>query len=392
MDWWHDVDIGNFTVGSAENPDLFCYISARFLYNEDVRLKERYVEFNVDALRQGAAKHLGSSHGKVACLTKFAEGGFNRVLLLTMEDGFQAVAKIPYRTTYLRSKGIPVPRVYGYSSTTDDPVGVEYITMERAPGEASNFKRDVPVDLQAALYADSHEGNEDSEKFCIGPIADYMFWYGKRAGLDIDRGPYLNANNIFVSPESGAISCIIDWQHTTTAKNPPDLREPSLPSDYESLTPEEKAQAEELYRRRLLFYYYRIFNGHLNKAHLQTLRDPLLLPRQHLVDRAGRQWSGNLMTLKGALVRMVEYWPHLPDTKGIECPVQFTEAELNDFSNQEQVWFRLNTLVNHWREELGAVRKVKELKQSLVDTAEGDEEDSELLERGWPFRDHEENY
>lgn len=80
MDWWHDVDIGNFTVGSAENPDLFCYISARFLYNEDVRLKERYVEFNVDALRQGATKHLGSSHGKVACLTKFAEGGFNRVL------------------------------------------------------------------------------------------------------------------------------------------------------------------------------------------------------------------------------------------------------------------------------------------------------------------------
>jgi len=124
---------------------------------------------------------------------------------------------------------------------------------------------------------------------------------------------------------------------TQTAKVPPDLREPSLPSDYESLTPEEKAQAEELYRRRLLFYYYRIFNGHLNKAHLQTLRDPLLLPRQHLVDRAGRQWSGNLMTLKGALVRMVEYWPHLPDTKGIECPVQFTEAELNDFSNQEQV-------------------------------------------------------
>lgn len=61
------------------------------------------------------------------------------------------------------------------------------------------------------------------------------------------------------------------------------------------------------------------------------------------------------MTLKGALVRMVEYWPHLPDTKGIECPVQFTEAELNDISNQEQVWFRLNTLVNHWREELGGV-------------------------------------
>ena len=184
------------------------------------------------------------------------------------------------------------------------------------------------------------------------------------------------------------------------------LTEPSLPTDYEMLSAGEKAEADELQRRRLLFYYYRIFNGYLNKSHLEALRDPLLLPRQHLVDRAGRQWNGNLMTLKGALVRMVEYWPHLPDTNGIPCPVQFTEAELNGFLDQEQLWFSLNNVVNHWRDQVGgvnddgwisherydeALQKIEELKASLRASAEGDEEDIYFLEKGWLFRDREES-
>lgn len=117
---------------------------------------------------------------------------------------------------------------------------------------------------------------------------------------------------------------------------PSHLAEPSLPINYATLSSQEKLEADELYRQRLLFYYYHIFNGHYNKLHLEALRDPLFTPRQHLVDRAGRQWNGNLITLKGALTRMVEYWPHLPDTKGYNCPVQFSSSELKDFYDQEQ--------------------------------------------------------
>lgn len=109
---------------------------------------------------------------------------------------------------------------------------------------------------------------------------------------------------------------------------------------------------------------------------------------------------------EGALVRMVGYWHHLPDTKDIESPVEFTEAALSDFLEQKQLWFELNNLLNHWREELGgvseqgwvsseryetAVRRAGELKRWLVDAAEGDEEDLKLLETGWPFRDREED-
>lgn len=512
---------------------------------------------------QETEKILGPAHGPVASIIKLAEGGFNRVFLLKMDDGLEAILKIPFHIAgpkqfatasevatlqYLHSKGIPVPKVYGYSSCANNPVGVEYILMEKAQGVGLQsrwrdltksqhhklatsfveiekkffdipfasigsiyFKTDIPLELQGPLYKDT-EPNNDSETFCIGPTADYMFWYGKRANFNLHRGPCklcpllysfhsltnigndpieyfrsiaqkeeywtrrygkpvelefphngifpgeknpeeyldllrkflsmtphllpedpafhkptlrhpdLNPNNLFISPETGAISCIIDWQHTTvephllvagyprTFENPdpeesPDLKEPSLPLDYDTLSTEAKAEADELYRRRLLFYYYRIFNGGLKKAHLNALRDPLLRPRQHLIEWAGRQWSGNLITLKGALIRMVQYWPHL-QTKGLSCPVHFTDDETKEFLEQEQQWFELNAVMNLWREQIGginedgwvsneqydeAVRNVAELKESLIALGEGDQEEINLLEKGWPFRDREEN-
>lgn len=85
--------------------------------------------------------------------------------------------------------------------------------------------------------------------------------------------------------------------------------------------------------------------------------------------------------------------------------MQFPESEMEEFSRQEEVWFGLNALVDHWREELGGVsedgwisheryekgvRKERELKETLRSQAEGDEEDIRLLERGWPFGNREE--
>ena len=243
-------------------------------------------------------------------------------------------------------------------------------------------------------------------------------------GISID----LNPNNIFISPETGAVSCLIDWQHSMIQPlllvagypvafenpeindpDPLDLKEPPSPSEdkyYSSMDAEEKAETDELYRRQTLFHYYRIFNGMLNKPHLSAQRDPLLKPRQHLIDRAGREWNGDLITLMGALVRMVEYWPLLPDTNGVKCPVAFKPDELDTFFKNEEIQFSLNAVVNMWRDEIGvnedgwvineefegAVRKSGQLRDKLMREIkeEGDEEDITLLNKGWPFRDHEE--
>lgn len=66
-----------------------------------------------------------------------------------MEDGSEAIAKIPYKIAVpahyataseaatlelLYLHGIPVPKVYGYSSTSDNEAGAEYLVMEKASG------------------------------------------------------------------------------------------------------------------------------------------------------------------------------------------------------------------------------------------------------------------
>lgn len=46
----------------APDEDLFSSTSGRFLYNEDARLDERYVKFDIPALENAIGKHV--RHGK----------------------------------------------------------------------------------------------------------------------------------------------------------------------------------------------------------------------------------------------------------------------------------------------------------------------------------------
>ncbi|EGE06670.1 phosphotransferase enzyme family protein [Trichophyton equinum CBS 127.97] len=378
-------------------------------------------------------------------------------------------------------------------------IGIEKTLFDIPFGSIGSlyFKTDLPPELQADLYLPgASDPDGDCDTFCIGPIADYMFWYGKRAELAVDRGPWndprqylraignrelewtekfgkplekdfpyntllpgiinqecyasllrkyleivpfllpedpqnpgnqpafrhpdLTPANVFVSPETFEITCIIDWQHATVTPlllaaghpkmfenpdvEPPEtLEAPKPPEGYDTLDPETKAEVDELLRRRYLYYLYRVFNGAQNKKHLSAFYDPLLLPRQHLVDYAGRQWSGNRITLQGALMRMCEYWPLLSTDE--KCPIAFTDAELKKHSEDEPMWFDLNALVNHWRDELGglneegwirsemynsALEKNKALKQKFINDADPDE--VEKVANGWPFQDKEEYF
>ena len=220
-----------------DDPDFFNYSSGGYLYSEKCRLSERSIKFNVQALKDIASSSL--ERGAVANFRKLAEGGFNRVFLLTFEDGFEIIAKIPYSISvpkslatasevgtmdFLRSKGLPVPQVYAWSSDSMNPVGVEYIIMQKAPGKPLEdhwfqltqkerarlmesyiklermlldlrfdahgsiyYKESLPSKLQSDLHAS--ERKDDTDRFCIGPTADYMFWLGRRSQLDIHRGP-----------------------------------------------------------------------------------------------------------------------------------------------------------------------------------------------------------
>ncbi len=176
-------------------------------------------------------------------IEKLAEGGFNKVFLLTMNDGYKVIARIPtsiagppgFTTAsevatldLLNSLGIPVPTVFAHCSRKgeDNSVEAEYIIMERLHGESLAerwdtlsqadladvmkqvatietklmnvplpaygslfYKDDVEVARQVAFPNTASNANHLLGRMCIGPVAKSAFWHGERQSLNIDRGP-----------------------------------------------------------------------------------------------------------------------------------------------------------------------------------------------------------
>ena len=85
----------------------------------------------------------------VVNLSKLAEGGFDRICLITLRDDFKIVAHILHPITVpkfytvasevstlelLRSSGSPVPKIYGYLPDSDNATGTKYIFMQFVRG------------------------------------------------------------------------------------------------------------------------------------------------------------------------------------------------------------------------------------------------------------------
>ncbi|KGO63638.1 Aminoglycoside phosphotransferase [Penicillium italicum] len=222
----------------SEPCDLFEYTSGRWIYNDDLRRRERRRVFNVSGLKRLAALAVQKKETDIIEFEKLAEGGFNRTFLITMRDGYRFVARIPYPATepkfllvasevatlgFLRAHGIPVPEVLGYSAVADNCAGTEYIFMEHVQGKnlgdvwytlsererrklvakivqlesrlfslrfpASGslyYCNDLPDDYPRAIVTSLGS----PRRFCIGPDTSLRMWYGKRLDLPVERGPY----------------------------------------------------------------------------------------------------------------------------------------------------------------------------------------------------------
>ncbi|KAJ7775916.1 protein kinase subdomain-containing protein PKL/CAK/Fmp29, partial [Mycena maculata] len=233
-----------FSIMAHSGNNLFDYTSGRWTINDALRQSERRRVFNVDGLRRLAAQSVDRSPDDIVDLAKLAEGGFNRTFLITMRGGFQMVARIPYPATVpkyyavasevatmalLRSSGLPIPKVYGYSPASDNAAETEYIFMEFVRGTKLS---DVWLDLGepeiisvlrqlaqleskmmsisfpaggSLYYAQDLEkvaGGPgiplEDERFRVGPDARLSLWYGRRSQLDVNRGPYESAEAALV--------------------------------------------------------------------------------------------------------------------------------------------------------------------------------------------------
>ena len=186
-----------------------------------------------------AAAAVNQNAEDLTSFEKLAEGGFNRTFLITMRDGFQFVGRIPYPVTepkhlvvasevatmdFLRLHGIPVPKIYSYSATSENAAGIEFIFMEYIRGmNLGDIWFDLPekariavgtklVKLESKLFAlefpasGSLYYNKDlpvgfskvevpitksarDSDFCIGPDTSLRMWHGKRGNIQIHRRP-----------------------------------------------------------------------------------------------------------------------------------------------------------------------------------------------------------
>ncbi|KAF2132436.1 phosphotransferase enzyme family protein [Dothidotthia symphoricarpi CBS 119687] len=193
-------------------------------------------------------------------IEKLPEGNFNKVFLLSMDDGQELIAKLPnpnaglaHFTTaseaatmdYVRNVlGIPAPRVYDWSCSKDNPVGSEYILMERSGGvELSKIWDNMPwgqrleivrtlvgyekafvsasFPMYGSLYyakdllspslgqfLDPADSRDKREAFVVGPTTNRAFFDQGRDSSEIDRGPWLSINELVHSRAERELACI----------------------------------------------------------------------------------------------------------------------------------------------------------------------------------------
>ncbi|EEP77649.1 predicted protein [Uncinocarpus reesii 1704] len=246
---------------SSHDPDaLSRFTSGRWLWGERQQLAARHVPFDLAKLLALAATAVGSK--SCVRIEKISEGQYNKVFSLTMNDGREAIAKLPnpnagrpHFTTacevatmdFLRNVlHLPVPKVYAWHSrAAENPTGAEYIIMEKQAGVilsdvwddmsgngkahiikqvvgieqtlastkfkrfgALYYKQDLPSDNDTLLFVGGTGENIHSEKFVIGPTNHRSFFDFGKGELDIDRGPWSTLPEYLVAIAHREIACV----------------------------------------------------------------------------------------------------------------------------------------------------------------------------------------
>ncbi|KAM0091445.1 hypothetical protein ACP6JD_005184 [Aspergillus fumigatus] len=134
----------------ATEKDLFGYSKGRFLVNEGYERAKRYSPFDIRELCRMVSALPRVAGSPITRIEK-KEGGYNKALLMTAENGTNILAKIPCRNIVPRWYGTasevavldfvkshsttPVSDVLAWCADDSNPVRSEYIVLEPSVGE-----------------------------------------------------------------------------------------------------------------------------------------------------------------------------------------------------------------------------------------------------------------
>ncbi|OJZ91485.1 hypothetical protein ASPFODRAFT_66087 [Aspergillus luchuensis CBS 106.47] len=216
------------------------FTSGRWLWNEKRQLAYRYVKFDLSALLQIASSAVGSK--SCTQVLKISEGQYNKVFQITMDDGHEIIAKLPNpdaeRPHFTTASEVATMDFTWSSRTSENPLGAEYIIMEKQAGvvltdvwdslkgrqkaqvldqivdiqrrlAGARFARfgslyyviDIPDNAgpDSSLYFDLAGNELRSKRFCIGPTNHRSFFDFGRGELDIDRGPWSTVTEVIAA-------------------------------------------------------------------------------------------------------------------------------------------------------------------------------------------------
>ncbi|CZT02790.1 uncharacterized protein RCO7_05938 [Rhynchosporium graminicola] len=276
-----------------DSPDLFHYTSGRWIYNEPLRLKERILHFDVAELKKAAA----------AAVHKDAANRFS-------------IASDVATMNLVRSYGVPVPKVLGYSATSQNAVGAEYMIMEKVNGRdlgdiwydlsekerlkvvvqvarlesvlfsiplpacgSVYYKHDLESNAEAVTISAGEGDGEDASgiagQLCIGPDVAQKWWYDKRDQLPVPRGPFLQADQAFTAGAEKELA----WLKTHARPRLPHIIPHRELHDYQKISPADHVASIEKYLQIAPYLVPR------DKDYLlrPTLRHPDFQPRNIFV-------------------------------------------------------------------------------------------------------------
>ncbi|PWY67606.1 phosphotransferase enzyme family protein [Aspergillus sclerotioniger CBS 115572] len=239
---------------SIGRDELVAYTNGHFLVDEQRQLDRRYMNFDLDALCDVAAA-VGDGSSPIITIEKM-EGGFSKALLMTKKNGVEVIAKIPCHIagpaslTTASEVGVLeyVPRVLSWSSDSANPVGAEYIIMEKAAGvplfqkwadmleierlelikNLTKFEAQLSAirfPAYGGLYLRAHardpkyqyqilDGSIDtSNAFCIGPSCDSSFHIepaadSAQSDISSNQGPWATISQLGISIANREVSRI----------------------------------------------------------------------------------------------------------------------------------------------------------------------------------------
>ncbi|PWY63639.1 hypothetical protein BO83DRAFT_393201 [Aspergillus eucalypticola CBS 122712] len=417
----------------------------RWLFNENLRLAERFLEFDVLALQNIVSSASSHSISELQSFTRLSEGGYNRVFEATFSDvpEHHTVASEEGTLGYLRLHGLRTPEVYAWCSTKANPIGAEYIIMEKLDGTPLGNKwfslgpkeqykimtqivewetRLMSLNFPASgslYYSDLPSGRRtklddlDGMAFCVGPIAHYSWWHGERGIMDVDRGPWPSSVDIFRAvgereltwakayakprlPYERLYREIFKTKRVSPGTHVTDLvnylEMPNVPYDYEFLTPSEQNSVKEIHRRRVIHFLYAALTNRLNQCHYDAI-----------FDYAGTPWEGDSVSLRAELIRSISNWSAVVESTHVAPPVDYPEDVVRETVGLDAQQREADVAMEQVRHALGidnmgwvpnedyeaARRLASEIKSKMLEAAETRDEVVAIRDH-FPFDDFDE--